>query len=241
MARLETSWHGAPPSYLPLGLPEIHRHLSGPGLPCGALHEVLAAAHGDTPASFGFILALMAGAVQARRGPAVLVVSRQAADFGLPYGHGLQAFGLDVGRLLLVRTRAGKDALWAVEEILRSDAGAAVVAGAVESNLDLTMSRRLNLAAATAGTPLLLQRPPSATATSAATTRWRIAAAPASRDRFDAFAHWRWQASLERCRNGRPGHWTLEWDHVAHRLRLAEVVADRTPAAGRRQAVRRAV
>jgi len=241
MAQLETSWHGAPPSYLSLGLPEIHRHLPGPGLPCGALHEVLAAAHGDAPASFGFTLALMAGALQARRGPAVLVVSRQAADFGQPYGHGLRPFGLDVARLLLVRTRAGKDALWAVEETLRSDSGAAVVAGIVEHDLDLTMSRRLNLAAATAGTPLLLLRPPAATATSAATTRWRIAAAPASRDRFDAFAQWRWQVALERCRNGRPGHWTLEWDHVAYRLRLAEVVADRAPAAGARQAIRHVV
>ncbi|HKU96772.1 MAG TPA: ImuA protein, partial [Vineibacter sp.] len=66
-------------------------------------------------------------------------------------------------------------------------------------------------------------------------------AAAASRDRFGAFAHWRWQVALERCRNGRPGHWTLEWDHVAYRLRLAEVVADRAPAAGDRQAFRRTV
>jgi protein ImuA len=106
-----------------------------------------------------------------------------------------------------------------------------VVAGAIESDLDLTMSRRLNLAAAAAGTPLILLRPPAATGISAATTRWRIAAAPAGRDRFDAFADWRWLVTLERCRNGRAGQWTLEWDHVAFRFRLAEVLADRAPAA----------
>lgn len=232
MARLETAWLGAPPAYLPLGLPDIHRHLPGPGLPCGALHEVIAAAHGDTAAAFGFTTALTACALQARRGPALLVVSRRATDVGMPYGHGLHQLGLDVGRLLLVETRTGKDALWAIEDILRAQAGVAAVAGLVESQLDLTMSRRLNLAAATAGTPLMLLRPPAATGTSAATTRWRIAAAPAGRDRFGAFAGGRWQVALERCRNGRPGQWTVEWDHVAYRFRLAEILADRAPAAG---------
>jgi protein ImuA len=239
---LESAWSGASSTHLSLGLPEIHRHLPGPGLACGALHEVIAAAHGDVPAAFGFVLALMSRVLESRRGPAFLVVSRNGADFGRPYGHGLHQSGLDPGRLLLVETRTGRDALWAVEEILRSDAGAAAVAGAVETPLDLTMSRRLNLAASTAGTPLVLLRPPAATGTSAATTRWRIAAAPASRDRFDAFSGWRWRVVLERCRNGRPGQWLLEWDHAAHCLRLAGLLADRAlPAGASRQGLRRAI
>jgi protein ImuA len=87
----------------------------------------------------------------------------------------------------------------------------------------------------------LLLRPPAAGGISAATTRWRIAAAPASRGRFDAFAGWRWQVTLERCRNGRPGRWRLEWDH-AHRFRLAEILADRTlPAGAGQPGLRRAV
>lgn len=231
VAGLEAGWPGTPPTCLSLGLPDIHRHFPGPGLPCGALHEVIAATHGDTPSAFGFAVALMACASHARAGPAWLVVSRRGADFGMPYGHGLHRLGLDAGRLFLVETRAGKDALWAMEEILRAQAGAAVVAAVVESDLDLTMSRRLNLAAAAAGTPLVLLRPPAAAGISAATTRWRIAAAPSGRDRFGAFAGGRWQAALERCRNGGAGHWTLEWDHAAHRFRLAEIVADPAPAA----------
>jgi protein ImuA len=241
--RLESTGSGGPQTYFSLGLPEIHRHLPGPGLPCGALHEVMTVAYGDTPASFGFALALMGCALEARRGPAFLVLSRQAADFGKPYGPGLRQLGVDVGRLLLVETRSGKDALWAMEEILRAGNGVAAVAGMIETDIDLTMSRRLSLAAASGNRPLVLLRPSGATGTSAAITRWRIAAAPAARDRFDAFADWRWQVALERCRHGRPGQWMLEWDHAAHRFRLAEIVAHRavSPRPGQPPAVSRAI
>ncbi len=221
---------------LSLGAPQVHRHLPGPGLPCGVLNEVAAGVHGDRPAAFGFVFALAAVALQSRPaskfGPAVLVVSRRAlADFGRPYGHGLAQLGLDVGRLLLIETRTDKDALWALEETLRSQARPALVAGALAGSLDLTMSRRLNLAAAPHGTPLALLRGPSTGGTRAAAARWRIGAAPAACDRFGAFARWRWRVALERCRNGRPGQWFIEWDHVAHRFRLAEGVADRAPVA----------
>jgi protein ImuA len=233
VARLERGPSGAASSFLSLGLPELHRHLPGEGLPCGALHEVMAAAYGDRAAAFGFLVALMAVASGARRGAALLVLPRKGiADFGLPYGHGLARMGLDPGRLLLAETRRPKDAFWAMEEALRSNAGLAVVAGAVETQPDLTMSRRLNLAADDAGTPLLLLRPPATAGITAALTRWRIAAAPAARDRFGAFAACRWNVALERCRNGRPGQWRCEWDHVAHRFHLAEILADRTLSPG---------
>jgi protein ImuA len=230
LAKLERA-HGAPPTHLSLGIGEVHAHLPGPGLACGVLHEVAAAAHGDRPAAFGFVFALTAAALHARPGPAVLVAQRRClTEFGAPYGHGLVQLGLDAGRLLLIETGSDKDALWALEETLRSPARPAMVAGAVERSLDLTTSRRLNLAAASHATPLVLLRTSVANRTSAAATRWRIAPAPAARDPFGAFAHPRWSVDLERCRNGRTGKWLIEWDHVAHRFRLVESVADRAPA-----------
>jgi protein ImuA len=187
-----------------------------------------AAAHGDRPAAFGFLFALTAAALRSRPGPAVLVATRRAlADFGKPCGHGLAQLGLDVGRFLIVETSTDKDALWTIEDTLRSEARPAMVAGAIVGNLDLTTSRRLNLAAGAHATPLVLLRTPIAAGTSAAATRWRIAAAPAARDRFGAFAGPRWRVALERCRNGRPGQWLIEWNHVAHRFSLVESVADR--------------
>jgi len=214
-------------------MPEVESRLAGPGLVCGVLNEIAPAEHRDGPAAFGFASALAAVALGLRRGPAVLVATRRALeDFGRPYGHGLAQLGLAPSRLLIVETRSHKDALWALEDTLRSDAHAAVVVGAIAGSLDLTASRRLNLAAALHRIPLLLLRKPAAVGTSAAATRWRIASAPAARDRFGAFAGPRWGVALERCRNGRPGQWLIEWNHVAHRFRVVEGVADRAPHEG---------
>jgi protein ImuA len=104
-----------------------------------------------------------------------------------------------------------------------------MVAGVVAGGLDLTVSRRLNLAATPRATPLVLLRGSAPAGTSAAATRWRIASAPAARDPFGTFACPRWTATLERCRNGRTGKWLIEWDHVAHRLCVVEGLANRTP------------
>ncbi len=244
VARLESTASSAKAQHLALGVSDIHAHLPGHqlgpgGLACGVLHEVAASSHGDRPAAFGFIAALTAMALSARPGPAVLIASRRAlADFGEPYGHGLAQLGLDVGRLLLVETRSDKDALWTLEDTLRSGTRPAMVAGAIAGSLGLTASRRLNLAAAPPATPLVLLRTCIAAGASAAATRWRIAAAPAARDRFGAFSSPRWRVELERCRNGRPGTWLIEWNHVAHCFRLVEVVADRAPA--QRTGLRRA-
>ena len=78
VARLETAAPGAEAQHLPLGVPEMQAHLPGPGLACGVLHEVAAAAHGDRPAAFGFLFALTAAALRSRPGPAVLVATRRA-------------------------------------------------------------------------------------------------------------------------------------------------------------------
>ena len=42
--------------------------------------------------------------------------------------------------------------------------------------------------------------------------------------------------TLERCRNGRPGEWLLEFDHAAHRFSLAAALADPARVSPRRRA-----
>src|SRR5690349_1008541 len=153
--KLEASFFPAAPAALSLGVPEIHRHLPGPGLACGVLHEVLAAVYADGPAAVGFLFALASLALQANRGLAVLISSKRAfAEWGKPYAHGLCRFGVDPDRLMLVEADSDKEALWAIEETLRSRVRPAMVTGALENSLDLTASRRLNLAAAALAIPL---------------------------------------------------------------------------------------
>src|SRR5882672_2707606 len=67
VARLESAFPDVAPVPLPFGLPEIDRHLPGAGLTGGALHEVMAASYGDSPAAFGFAIALMVHALAAHR------------------------------------------------------------------------------------------------------------------------------------------------------------------------------
>jgi protein ImuA len=213
---------------LPLGLSAIDRYLPHGGLAGGALHEVVPD-EGATPAAFGFIVALLACLCspppRGRKEKIFLIMPAYGLrDYGRPHGHGLSAFGLDPARLILVETAHRRETLWAMEEALRSAAPAAVTG--VIDKLDLKSSQRLQLAATDAGLPLLLLRPAEILESSAAATRWRVGSAPAARDRFGLITRSRWQLMLERCRNGRAGEWTVEYDHVAHRFCLAATLAD---------------
>jgi protein ImuA len=177
--------------------------------------------------------------------PIVLVTPtyglRPYRPHGRLHGHGLNALGLDPARLILVETAHRKETLWAMEEAVRSAAPAAVV-GVIDT-LDLKLSQRLHLAATDAGLPVFLLRPAPPTLPSpasgggwgggsAAATRWRISPAKAARDRFGLVTQPRWHLQLERCRNGRPGEWVVEYDHVAHRFSLAAALADFSRARG---------
>lgn len=215
----------APGPALPLGIPVIDARLPG-GLGLGLPHEVAPEAPGDEAASLGFALALVARRLADAAGEALLVL---APGHPLPYGHGLAGLGLDPRRLLILEAGSEADVFRAIEAALQSRALRAV-AGLVSEGLPLIAGRRLQIVGGDA--LLLVLRPPGADRPNGAATRWRIAAAPADRDRFGRPAGPRWQARLDRCRNGRTGTWIVEWDPAAHRFGLAEGLAGHAPAAG---------
>jgi protein ImuA len=210
--------------FFSFGLPALDRLLPRQGLSLNSVHEIHAASLLDLPAALGFLTALIVSFPET--GPIFIVTSAQSlASLGRPYGHGLHRLGLDPGRLTFVEAQKDAEAFWAIEETLRSGAPKIVV-GLIAQSLDLKKSQRLSLAAREAGRPLLLLRPPKAAVASAAETRWRIRAAPAHRESSGALAGWRWQAALERCRNGSTGEFELEWSHASHRFGLAAALAD---------------
>lgn len=195
--------------------------LPGGGLARAAVHEVLAAAPGCGAAFCAVLLA--------RTGGTVLWIAN-GKDELLAWPPGLARCGLPPTHLVLVRAERWPDALWAMEEALRCPAvtGALLTTGweGGESRdsaaLDLTATRRLQLAAEAGGALGLLLRPdgergrlqPSAT-----TTRWRIA--PLATAAAEGLAVPRWQLELLRARSGAPGGpWVVAWHEAEGRLTL---------------------
>jgi protein ImuA len=191
---------------LPFGIPAVDQALPDGGLPLSCLHE-LASGEEDRfgGAATGFAAALLAR-IAARHGPTVWIT--RGRDL---YAPGLTAFGLTPERLIVVRAERDPDVLWAMEEVLGCPRIGAVLGEA--GSLDLTASRRLQLAAEAGGvTGFLLRIGRNRTPAGAAVTRWLLTSAssvPAANEL--GVGRTRWHARLQRCRGGTPGEWLLEW------------------------------
>ncbi len=240
LRRIERSgWSERAGKTIALGLPEIDGLLSdqtSPGLRTGCLHEFA----GEGAEAFA---AILSGRL---KGP-VLWCADALAGSEL-YPPGLAAFGLDYRRLIVVRCRKPREVLAAMEDGLRCRVLAAVV-GELSAAMDLTASRRLQLAAESSGvTGFLVQsawrdqisKSPSAgrqkttgteryglemqaKAPSAAFSRW---SADAARNKDSAASSMTWRLSLHRCRNGGSGAWTVKWDAKAYRFSLVAETAN---------------
>ena len=143
-----------------------------PGVELGRVHEILPAHPGEA-AAMGFVLCLLAGAGGGDTRPLMWITTHAARrEVGRLYAPGIIGAGLDPGRLIQVIAPSDREALWVMEQALRSGALAGVAGEA--GKVAFTPSRRLSLAASSAGTPLFLLRPWDMTGTSAAATRWRV-------------------------------------------------------------------
>ena len=201
---------------LALGLPGLDAALAG-GLARAALHELAPAVPAQFGAAVGFALALAVRAAAGARPVLFVQTDFAALEAGAPYGPGLECLGLPMPLLLLLRVPRPIDVLWAAEEALKSRGVAMVIAelpgdGAMA---DLTVTRRLTLAArAGGGIGLLLRHRPSPFAT-AATTRWRISSSPSVPDKYGGLGRTAFDLSLDRNKHGRGGHFIVSWDHHA--------------------------
>jgi len=207
-------------SSLALGLPLVDAHLGG-GLARGAVHEI-AGIGCDTelataPAFFASQILLQHAGLRA-------IWIAAMPDL---YGPGLQALELDPARLLLVESRQDAESLWALEEATRSGAVPLVI-GEIDL-LDLTASRRLQLAAEDKNCTILLLRRSRLIGKndkhrqpSAATTRWLItprpsapmasvlvASAPVADATRPGLGLPCWHLHLWRQRNGPPAAWDI--------------------------------
>jgi protein ImuA len=239
---------------LPFAIPSLDRMLAG-GLRRDALHEIRGALARDTAAATGFAAAILARLTSHEDRPVLWIVEAAAShEAGLPYGAGLDRFGLDSKRLIVVHVGKPGDALWVFEEGL-SCRGLAAVLSEIRGEprlLNFTASRRLALRARDGGVMGLLLRQTDHAEPGAALTRWLVAPRPATTlDDYPAgIGGPAWRLTLERNRLGATGTFDLEWDHgrccfvpvrdaadPPHSLPVAAVPVDRPHLAPGRRAL----
>ncbi len=208
---------GADARCISTGLPELDALAPGGGFALGAIHEVL-----GVTATPPFLLPVLVARAAAGRGQGGWVA--WCDPRGELYPPAVEALGLPLDRLLVLRPKAPADALWAIAECLRCKGVAACVAA--PPRLSRVQARRLQLAAERGGGLGILIRPAGAVHSPyAAATRWMARPAPGGR-------------MIQRCSvelvHGHGGclgkNILLEVCRETHHVRALEAVADR-PAA----------
>lgn len=188
-----------------VGLGPVLRSFPDAIFPTGVIHEFLTDAPEQTAASGGFIAGLLAAMMQ--RGGACIWIGTTRRLFP----PALKAFGVEPDRFIFVDLVRGKDVLWAMEESLKCEGLAAVVADLGE--ISFTQSRRVQLVVEQSGvTCFLLRTDPRKLNPIASVARWKITPLPSLlEDGMPGVGFPRWQVELLKVRNGHPGIWNVEW------------------------------
>ena len=219
-----------------LGVEAVDRRLQG--LARHALHDIYPASFGDAAAAQGFALGL---ALRAEGKGALVWAVQEMADreTGRIHGPGLHEWGLDPGRVVLVRVRETQALLAAGEEALSSAGVDAVLLSAWgdAKAMTLTASRRLSLMAAKGRATAILVRMGAEPQPSAADSRWRVCTAPSQALEANAPGRPAFEVELMRRRGGAAaGPWSMEWARERGSFSLPSVSGGLVSLAGGRPA-----
>jgi protein ImuA len=168
------------------------------GLPAGCIHEV----KGASLASALAFSAILAARIAGEQGNIVYI----APDRSL-HPLGLLPYGIRLDKVLLVSIRRSQDLAWAVMEALRCTQVSTVLT--VLDGLNLTESRRLQLAAENSGATAFLLGHATSAPIAAPITRWKVTSYAGKPGQ--GFDEPQWVLDLLYCRGGRPGSWSIEW------------------------------
>ncbi|NVJ99098.1 MAG: hypothetical protein HWE25_13165 [Alphaproteobacteria bacterium] len=204
---------------------EVARHQAESILRRGWFHEFWA----DIPAYHTSAMAMLLEGIQ-KNGQMILWVltPNMENEYGIPYGPGLLMHGIDPERIILVRTASEQEALWAMDEGLKTSSLAAVVGET--TGMPLSASRRLSLTAKEHKIRFLhlirISEPPS----SASFSRWHVKPIP-SNDACNSesfIGPTRLGICPVKHRQGHPpAPLSLEWKDETHNFGMASKVADR--------------
>jgi protein ImuA len=188
-----------------IGLGEIESAFPNGIFPRKAIHEFISTVPECAAASGGFIGALLSTLM--KEGAACVWVSTSRNLFPVS----LRLFNVDPERIIFIDVAREKDVLWIMEEALKCDGLAAVVAEV--RSLSIIESRRLQLAVEQTGvTGFILRKDAGKALANVATARWKVTSVPSeTEDGMPGVGFTRWNVELIKVRHGNPGNWTLEW------------------------------
>lgn len=214
IASIEDHAHARSHSLFTLGVESIDAKLGG-GLAMGRLHEIFAAEPQDGASAAGF--AMMLALRAAGEAKQILWLRQDGAERreGCLHAPGVAEIGLDPARLILAVADDAALLLKAANDGVRCAGLGAVVIEPWRAAraIDLTVSRRLALAAEQSGVTALLLRTDIEPAPSAAQTRWGVRAAASLPLPADAPGMPAFDINVLRHRGGPDGlAWRVEWN-----------------------------
>jgi Uncharacterized conserved protein len=188
-----------------IGLGELENVFPNGVFPKKAIHEFITVLPEHAAASDGFIGGLLS--VLMKDGAACVWISTARKLFPVS----LCLFNVEPERIIFMDVTREKDVLWIMEEALKCEGLAAVVAELNE--LSLIESRRLQLAVEGSGvTGFILRKDARKAVSTVATARWKISPVPSvTEDEMPGVGFPRWKVELTKVRNGNPGSWIMEW------------------------------
>ncbi len=187
------------------GLEVVEKAFPNNVFPVGAVHEFLVFEPEQAAATCGFISGLLQFLM--KQGEACIWISTARRVFPAA----LNFFSVEPHKIVFINVPRDKDVLWATEEALKCRGLAAVVAEVRE--LTFMQSRRLQLAVESSRvTGFILRSDQRRMCMTACITRWHITPRPSmTEEALPGVGFPRWQADLQKVRNGKPGNWTVEW------------------------------
>ncbi|MGD9929324.1 MAG: ImuA family protein [Mangrovibacterium sp.] len=193
---------------LDFGLGPMNAAFPGGAFPVGAIHEFISPTEACAAAANGFLAGLLSTLM--KKGGICLWVSTGHKLFP----SALKFFGVEPHRVIFIDVRREKDALWVMEQGLKCNALAAVVAEI--GNISFAESRRLQLAVETSKvTGFLHRQQPRIENTLACVSRWKIRPLASRSGGLPGVGFPCLEVELVKIRNGRPGVWQFEWKNGA--------------------------
>ncbi len=193
------------------GLGAMNAAFPGGAFPVGAIHEFVSPTEACAAAANGFLSGLLSTLMKKEGICLWISVGRKV------FPPALKFFGIEPHRIIFIDVRREKDALWVMEQGLKCNALAAVVAEL--RDIGFAESRRLQLAVETSRvTGFLHRQQPRLVNTLACVSRWKIRPLASWTDGLPGVGFPCLEVELVKIRNGRPGIWQFGWKNGAFRI-----------------------